>query len=641
MKNWNTQKSAELYGVNKWGKDYFSINQKGHLEVSPKQSADDQNTNHRLDLFHLMKDLCERGIRLPILLRFPDIINERVRLINTCFNNSIQEYGYQGEYRGVYPIKVNQQRHLVQDIVQFGREFKMGLECGSKPELLIALAMLDTEGALLICNGFKDMEYIETALLSQRLGRTTIIVVDRIDELEMIIQASKKLNIKPKIGFRAKINTRIGGRWAETTGSKSKFGLTPSEMVYGIKKLKQEDMLSSLELLHFHIGSQVPSIQFIKASIKEAVRYYTELCDLGANLQYIDVGGGLGIDYDGSNTSDSSTNYDEQEYANDVVSIIQSACDEKGVPHPNIVSESGRSLVAHSSALIFNVLGWNQHSREKTIAKPSGKDSRLVQDLFEILEMLNLSNLNECYNDIIEKQRDILQLFSYGVLTLEQRAKADDIYWCIVTRMVDLARGQSEFEEIYWKLEQQLSDIYFCNFSVFQSLPDSWALGQLFPVMPIHRLEETPSRRAILADLTCDSDGKIETFIDTEEHAQQNYLEVHPLKEEDPYYLGVFLTGAYQEILGDLHNLFGDTDAVYVTIRDDRYCINHVVEGDAVSTVLNYVEYHRHELCESIRKASEASIEKNQITRAEARLLMRHYEDGLSGYTYLEGDEYS
>lgn len=627
---WGTEKSGHLYGINYWGANYFRINKAGNVEVSPQGLE-----GPKVDLKQLIEDLIERGIRIPILVRFPDIIKARIDLLAGCFAKAIQDQNYKGQYSGVYPIKVNQQRHIVEQIVQWGQLHRFGLEAGSKPELLVTLAMMDTPDALIVCNGFKDPEYIEMALLSQKIGRNTFIVVDRMSELRMIIDASKKLNIRPKIGLRVKLNTQGSGRWAETAGSRSKFGLTPSEIVRSVEILKEEDMLSSLELLHFHIGSQIPSIQSIKAAIKEGARFFTELYAMGAAPKYIDVGGGLGVDYDGSGRSDSSTNYSEQEYANDVVSSLQTICDEKKIPHPDIISESGRFLVAHSSILIFDVLGCNEmEKRDFVLANPE-KEVSLIRDLWDIHQNVNRGNINEYYNDLIEKKRDILQLFTYGVLSLEQRAKAEDLYWAIATKMVLLAKGVEDAETIVKDLEKDLSDTYFCNFSVFQSLPDSWALEQVFPVMPIQRLQEKPDRKAILVDLTCDSDGHITNFIDIDNGQIQNHLAVHTFRKGEPYYMGVFMAGAYQEILGDLHNLFGDTDAVYVSTTPNGYSIDHVVEGDAVTDVLSFVEYGKPELLERVRRATETGIAKGSLSPSEARLLLKHYEQGLMGYTYL------
>ena len=629
---WNVQKSSELYGVKYWGTRHYKINDKGNLEILPQGPQ-----GPTLDLYDLTQDLLERGMRLPLLIRFPDVVKNRIELLNKCFESAIRENSYKGRYQGVYPIKVNQQKHLVEEIIEFGQKFDFGLEAGSKPELLISLAQMDTPDALIICNGFKDQEYIEMALISQKLGRNTFMVVDRFKEIQLIINAFQRLNIRPRIGFRAKLNTPSSGRWAETSGAKSKFGLTPSEIVKGLKKLEEAGLMDCVELLHFHIGSQIPSIQAIKAAIKEGAQFFTEIFHMGAPLKYLDVGGGLGVDYDGSGRSDSSTNYSEQEYANDIVSILQSICDEKKVPHPNIISESGRSLVAHSTALIFDVLGNNELKVKDLKLEHPEKETRIVQDLYDIYKSLELKNLNEYYNDLVEKKKDILQMFTYGVLNLEQRAVAEDLLHAISTKMLELSRGKEDLEDIRYSLEKELSDTYYCNFSVFQSLPDSWALDQLFPILPIHRLNERPERRATLVDLTCDSDGQITEFIDVETGGTQPYLEVHPIIKGEPYLMGVFITGAYQEILGDLHNLFGDTDAVHVSMtgQDGCYSVDHVVEGDQVREVLAYVEYAKSDLIERVRKATETGILNGSISRSEAKLLLQHYESGLSSYTYL------
>ena len=634
MMKWNVDKSTQLYGIEHWGNEYFRINDKGHIEVLPKGK-----NQHKVDLFQLVGELKRRGVRLPTLIRFPDLVKSRIDLISQCFTHSISEYGYQGHYQGVYPIKVNQQKHLVEEIIHFGRDHNFGLECGSKPELLISLALMENPNGLLICNGFKDQAYIELALLSKKLGRHTIIVVDRMAELEMILKAAEKISVQPTIGFRIKLHSlRIegSGRWAETSGSKSKFGLTPCEIVDGIQFLKEQNSLDALQLLHFHIGSQIPSIQSIKTAMKEGARFFTEVYSMGVPLKYLDVGGGLGVDYDGSSQSDSSTNYSEQEYANDIISITQSICDEKSVPHPHIISESGRFIVAHSSILVFDVLGRNSMARNKVDFTVSEKDSRLVQDLNEILHNVNNSNINEFYNDLIEKRRDTKQLFSYGVLSLEQRAKAETLLSATIKKMSFLAKKNEETQDIYWNLQEDLSEIYFCNFSIFQSLPDSWALGQHFPVLPIHRLKESPNCRATLADLSCDSDGKIDNFIDIDGEEPQKYLEVHEIKEGEAYYMAVFMTGAYQETLGDLHNLFGDTDAVHISLNDNGYVINNYVKGDSVTEVLSYVQYYKSQLIENIRQSSETGIVKKYLSHEEACWLMKHYEEGLSGYTYLE-----
>jgi arginine decarboxylase len=632
---WSPEKSAALYGINNWGASYFRVNSNGHVVVTPEGP-----NGKSLDLFELTQDLLDRGIRVPIMVRFPDIIKSRVELMHACFQKAFQDHGYKGNYQGVYPVKVNQQRHLVEELVYYGRNLRLGLECGSKPELLVVLALMNNKDAVVVCNGFKDSEYIETALLAQKLGRHTIIVMDRKDELPLIIAAAKKFNVRPKIGFRAKLNTQGAGKWVDSSGARSKFGLTTVEIMDGIELLKKENMLDCLELLHYHIGSQVPAINSIKSSLKEAARFFVELYKLGAQLKFIDVGGGLGVDYDGTGKSDSSVNYSEQEYANDVVSTLQTMCDEKGIPHPNIITECGRALVAHHSVLICNVTGRNDLRRPEP-PKPAGKtDPSIMQDMQYIFEKINKDNINECFNDLMTIKNESLNLFVYGVLSLEQRAWCESMYFAISTKMLALAKATPDCDDIVKSLQDELCDTYFCNFSVFQSVPDSWAVGQLFPVMPIHRLKEEPDHEATLADLTCDSDGKIEKFIDPETGEYKQTIKIHEYTEGQQYYLGVFLTGAYQEILGDLHNLFGDTDAVHVSMTDAGYTIDHYVPGDTVTEVLSYVQYGRTELVDSVRQAAEESIQKGTITKQEAKLLIRHYEDGLSGYTYLEEAEY-
>ena len=628
--SWEITDSEELYQIKNWGSGYFDINAKGNVGVSPSG-----NSGPSIDLLELVEDLQDRGIRTPILVRFPDIVKSRVKLINDCFSRAISEYGYQGKYQGVYPIKVNQQRHLVKHLMEYGEKYNLGLECGSKPELLVVLAVSKNPHALIIANGFKDIEYLETALLSQKLGRNTIIVIDRFSELEMVIEAAKRLNTKPRIGFRAKIYTKGAGKWQDSAGARSKFGLTPPEIVSGITLLRREGMLDSLELLHFHIGSQISDIQSVKSSMKEGARMFAELWTLGAKVRYIDVGGGLGVDYDGSHASDGSTNYDEQEYANDVVSMIQSICEERNIPHPNIVSESGRALVAHHSVLVFNVLGVNEVAKPTLNFTAEESDNKIIKNLQEIYENLSASNIHEYYHDVVQFKEETLQLFNLGYLSLEQRAKAENLYWAILTKIGKLIReNEEEYSDLLPLIEAELSDTYFCNFSVFQSTPDSWAVGQLFPVMPIHRLSEEPRRRATLVDLTCDSDGKIDKFIQSGD--VKKALEVHYHQPNSPYYLGIFLIGAYQEILGDFHNLFGDPDAVHINITEAGYTVEHVVEGDSVTEVLSYVQYERGELVDSIRRATELGIQRGSITKQEARLLMKHYEEGLAGYTYLE-----
>jgi arginine decarboxylase len=635
--DWTTEDSASLYGIDAWGEGFFTTNAEGNIQVKP--SSDKAGPS--IDLYELTQDLMDRGIRAPIMIRFPDIISSRIALLNSCFDNAIKEYNYKGSYRGVYPIKVNQQRHLVEEIVKRGRGTRLGLEAGSKPELLVVLALMNNPDALIICNGFKDQEYIETAILSQKLGRHTIVVIDRYEEISMVIAAAKKLNTRPHIGFRVKLSTQGAGKWVDSSGARSKFGLTAVELVEGIELLKKENMLDCLELMHFHIGSQIPTIQCVKSSLKEGVRFFTELYKMGAtSMRFIDVGGGLGVDYDGSGKSDNSINYSEQEYANDIVSALQVLCEEKGIPHPDIVTESGRFLVAHNSVLVFNVMGINNLLKFEPPRSATRADHPLLQDFQYIYDKMTRANLNECFNDLQQAKQEALQLFAYGVLSLEQRAWTESMYFAIATRIIRLAREEGEeAQDIFDAISQELCDTYFCNFSLFQSIPDAWAVGQVFPVMPIHRLKEEPYRQATLADLTCDSDGNLDRFIDSENGTTRKTLPVHELSPGKPYFLGIFLTGAYQEILGDLHNLFGDTDAVHVSVTEAGYTLDHYIPGDTVTEVLSYVQYQHLGLVDSIRQASEESIQKGLLTKQEAKLLMKHFEEGLSGYTYLEDPE--
>jgi arginine decarboxylase len=636
--SWKTEDSAELYGIKWWGEDYFAVNDKGSVTVTPNGKD-----GPHIDLAELTSELEERGIRAPITIRFADILKNRVSLLANCFRSAIKEFDYQGKYAGVYPIKVNQQRHVVKEIVQTGRGYDMGLECGSKPELLVTLSQMRSREGLIICNGFKDIEYIDTAVLASKMGFQVIVVVDRAEELPMIIESCKKFDQMTGIGFRAKLGTKATGMWTETSGTRSKFGLTPSEMVNGVELLKKVGMVDSLKLLHYHIGSQIPSIQYIKSALREGSRFYGELHRLGAPMGFLDVGGGLGVDYDGSGATDSSMNYSVQEYANDVVSSIGDICSEMDVPHPNIVTEAGRALTAHHSVLVFNVLGRNTFRSFDEIEAPTKEDHSVLHDLFYIYSNLQPIKLTEYYNDFLQAKSDIQQLFIYGVMGIRERARAEDLCRAIITKMEQMARRgmteNEELEDIFDKLQKELSDVFFCNFSVFQSLPDSWALGQVFPVMPIQRLNEEPDRLATVADLTCDSDGKIEKFICTKTWKGRKTLPVHNL-DHRPYYLAVFLTGAYQEILGDLHNLFGDTDAVTIKCEGQDYEVESVVTGDSIDEVLGYLEYPKERLIEAMRKNAEESVRMGLMSRPDMKKLMRHYEENIQGYTYLEEPEH-
>ncbi len=630
MDTWGIEESKELYGVETWGDDYFDVNSEGNITAKPFG-----NGGVQVDLYKVTQELMQRGMRTPILIRLADFTRRRVELLFKSFAHSIKESGYKGQYQAVYPIKVNQQRHLVEDLLS--SDYPLGLECGSKPELLVVLAMMKSPNGIIICNGFKDTEYIETALLSTKMGKHTIIVVDRREELKMIVEAAKKLNVKPHIGFRVKLHSKGSGKWIDSSGDRSKFGLTSSELVAGVQLLKDNDMLESLELLHFHIGSQIPNIGTIKTSLREGARFYTEVTKLGAQLKFLDVGGGLAVDYDGSGSGDSSLNYSVQEYANDVVATIQAACEEAKISEPTIITENGRAMVAHHSILVFDVLGSNQYEASPLPDKNSTPDHKLIQELEYIYNNVNKDSFNESYHDVAHIKENALQLFTFGMLSLEQKALIDSMTWVILSKMAKIAAGDEDLEDVEQELREVLSDTYFCNFSVFQSLPDSWALGQLFPVMPIHRLHQKPDRRAVLVDLTCDSDGKISRFIDVATGESKKTLEVHSFSEGEPYLLGAFLVGAYQETLGDLHNLFGDTDAVHISIAEDgQYFVDNFVEGDTTAEVLGYFQYNRDDLVKSIRHSCERAINAGKMTRREAALLIRNYESGLNGYTYLE-----
>ena len=633
MNTWTIDDSLELYSVAAWGSDFFAINGAGHVAVRPRGEAGPE-----IDLRELVSDLEQRGQHTPLLIRFSDILASRVRGLAGAFRHAIEEHEYGGRYRGVYPIKVNQQRPVVEEIVQYGSDLGVGLEAGSKPELLIALALLDTPDALIICNGYKDRAYIETALLAQKLGRTPVIVIDRFEELDLVIKTSSELGIRPHLGVRARLTSRGSGKWVESTGDRSKFGLSAHEIVSAIERLRAEDMLDCLELLHFHIGSQITAIRAHKDAQAEAGRVFVGLHELGARPHLLDVGGGLGVDYDGSRTDfHSSKNYSTQEYANDVVASVQKACDEAGVAHPDLITESGRSMVAHHSVLVFDVLGVSGIHSGPPPEPVSEDDPKVLQSLAKILETACEENVLESYHDALQLKEDAASMFTLGYLDLRGRARVDRLYWSCCERILTIVRGMAHVPEDLQNLEQSLADIYYGNLSVFQSAPDHWAVKQLFPVMPIHRLDEEPTRRGIIADLTCDSDGKIDSFIDRDD--VKNVLELHPFTG-DRYYIGMFLVGAYQEILGDLHNLFGDTDAVHVRLDEDGgYRIEHVVEGDRVEEVLNYVQYERAPLVENVRRTIEQALRRGQITLEESARLRKRYEQGLDDSTYLTRDE--
>lgn len=627
---WKIQDSLDVYEVKHWGKGYFGINDKGHVTVHPSKRPE-----QAIDLKDLIDQLQDRGIQLPILLRFTDILRHRVGEIHEAFKNAITEYNYTGNYVCVYPIKVNQQRHVVEEILDFGKPYGFGLEAGSKPELLAVLASTNGGETPIICNGFKDDEFIKMTILAHKMGKLIIPVVEKFSELELITRYAEELNVRPRIGVRIKLGARGSGRWRNSAGFRSKFGLSLTEGLEAFDYLKQRGMEDCLQLVHFHLGSQITNIRNIKKALTEASRVYCELHRVGAGVKYLDVGGGLGIDYDGSQTDfESSVNYTLQEYANDVVFRVKSVCDECSVPYPTIISESGRAVVAYHSMLVFDVLGVSNFDRYTVPPEIPADSPQQVSDLFGIYRDLSKKNLLECYHDSVQAMDDSLNMFNLGAITIEQRALIERLFWAVSGKILRMMKELDFAPEELQGLKSMLSDTYFCNFSVFQSMPDSWAIKQLFPIMPIHRLMEQPTRRAVLGDITCDSDGKIDQFIDLRDVRQT--LELHPFTGQ-PYYLGAFLLGAYQEILGDLHNLFGDTNAVHVRMDESgEIVLDGVVKGDTVREVLAYVQYNGDELLNQLRKDVERAVRINMITVQESRQLLRFYETGLEGYTYLE-----
>lgn len=627
--NWSVADSTDLYEVTRWGNGYFSIADNGNLLVHP-----DRNSQRHVDLKKLIDRLQVRGIDLPILLRFGEILQHRLQEIHQAFSSSMKESSYRGDYCCIYPIKVNQQRQVVEEVLRFGRPYQFGLEAGSKPELLAVIALADNETPI-ICNGFKDAEFIEMVMLAQKIGRNIIPVVERFSELVQLLDCAERIGVRPNIGMRMKLATRGSGRWHASAGFRSKFGLSVSELMKGVDLLADRDMSDCFQLLHFHQGSQITNIRHIKAALNESARVYVELAKRGAGLKFLDVGGGLGVDYDGSQTNfESSVNYSLQEYANDVVSHIQNVCDDAGVEHPTIMSESGRAVVAYHSMLVFSVLGVSEQAGHEHIGQPSANVEQPVQDLLETLEGLTVRNLLESYHDAQQSLDTAMNLFASGYLPLDQRAIVEQVYWSICQKINKLAKQLEYIPEEIEAISPSLCDTYFCNFSLFQSIPDSWAIKQLFPLMPIHRLHERPDCSAVLGDVTCDSDGKIEQFIDRRDVKRS--LPLHSVRNE-PYYLGAFLVGAYQEILGDLHNLFGDTHAVHISSDEHgRVAVDTVVKGDTVSQVLQYVEFNPEELAKNLRCSIEEAVRDGLISDGQAGRFIRFYEDGLGGYTYLE-----
>ena len=632
MRKWRIEDSAELYNINGWGLKYFSINEKGHVSVTPREGY------ASVDLKDLMDELQVRDVTAPVLLRFPDILDNRIEKISKCFQQAADEYGYTAKNFIIYPIKVNQMRPVVEEIVSHGKKFNIGLEAGSKPELHAVLAINTDKNSLIICNGYKDENYIELALLAQKMGRRIFLVVEKLNELKLIADISKRLKIRPNIGIRIKLASSGSGKWEESGGDGSKFGLNSSELLDALDFLERAKMTDCLKLIHFHIGSQITKIRRIKNALKEASQFYVQLQNMGFNVEFVDIGGGLGVDYDGtrSSSSESSMNYSIQEYVNDSVSALVDACIKNNLPQPNIITESGRSLTAHHSVLVFEVLEtaslpiWDE--KEELGDSPH----ELADELYKIWDNINQPRLLESWHDALQIREEALDLFGLGLLDLRTRAQIEQLFWSVAREVSEIASDMKHAPEELRKISKLLPDKYFCNFSLFQSLPDSWSIDQLFPIMPISRLDERPDRTATIQDITCDSDGKINNFISP--HGSNSHLSVHALNNKEPYYIGVFLVGAYQEILGDMHNLFGDTNAVHVSVYKDRYEIDQVIDGETVAEVLDYVQFSPKKLVRSVETWVTSSMKAGIITPEEGREFLSNYRSGLYGYTYLEND---
>ena len=630
MRKWRIEDSEELYNINGWGRKYFTVNDKGHIQVTPREGY------ASVDLKQVMDQLQLRDVSAPVLLRFPDILDNRIEKISNCFRSASKTYDYKGQNFMIYPIKVNQMRQVVEEIVTYGKKFNIGLEAGSKPELHAVLGTNIDADALIICNGYKDAAYIELALLAQKMGRRIYLVVEKLNELRMIADIAKRLRVRPNIGIRIKLSSTGSGKWSESGGDQSKFGLNSSELLEAIDILERRDLKDCLKLIHFHIGSQINKIRVIKNALREATQFYVQLSKLGFDIDFIDIGGGLGVDYDGtrSSSSESSMNYSIQEYANDAVSAIVDVCQKNGLREPNIITESGRSLTAHHSVLVFEVLETTQLPVWKDNEELDENAHELARELYEIWDRLDQARLFESWHDALQIREEALDLFSLGMLDLKTRAQIEKLFWSIAREVGQIGASMKHIPEELRKISKMIPDKYFCNFSLFQSLPDSWAIDQLFPIVPLSRLDEKPTRTCTIQDITCDSDGKIANFISPS--GTSSALPVHPLKPGEPYYIGVFLTGAYQEILGDMHNLFGDTNAVHISVYKDRFEIDQVIEGESVDEVLEYVQFNPKKLVRNVESWVMQSMNEGKITPEEGRDFISTYRAGLFGYTYLE-----
>ncbi len=632
MRKWRIEDSAETYNISGWGLKYFSINDKGHVQVSPREGCPS------VDLKDVIDELKIRDVSAPMLLRFPDILDNRIQKISSCFKKAANDYSYSGQNFIVYPIKVNQMRQVVEEIVSHGNKYNIGLEAGSKPELHAVLAVNTHTNSLIICNGYKDEDYVELALLAQKMGRRIYLVVEKINELKLIADIAKRLGIIPNIGIRIKLSSSGSGKWEESGGDVSKFGLNSSELLDALSFLEKNGLMSSLKLIHFHIGSQITKIRRIKNALREAMQFYVQLSKMGFDIDFVDIGGGLGVDYDGTRSSmgENSMNYSIQEYVNDSVSALVDVCVKNSLKQPNIITESGRSLTAHHSVLIIEVLETTQLPIWNDNDTVGDDEHELAKELFTIWDRINASTLFEDWHDALQIREEALELFSLGLFDLRTRAQIEKLFWSVARDVNDLTRSMKHPPEELRKVDRMLPEKYFCNFSLFQSLPDSWAIDQLFPIMPIQRLDEKPTRRCTIQDITCDSDGKINRFVSPQGMAYS--LPVHTFKQNEKYYIGVFLVGAYQEILGDLHNLFGDTCAVHISVNENGYQIEQVIDGEPVADVLDYVEYSPKKLVRNLEAWVSASMKQGVITPEEGRQFLNIYKSGLYGITYLERD---
>ena len=630
--DWDVEAASATYNVDGWGSGYFSINSAGNVEAKPLKDA-----GGSIDLLEVVNEARARGLGFPLVIRFQDLLRHRVETVNRAFQAAMQEFGYRNEYRGVFPIKVNQLREVIEEIVDAGAQFHFGLEAGSKPELIAALAMHKDPESLIICNGYKDRDFIRTAMLGRRLGKSVIIVVEKFEELEQTLRIAREMGVEPLIGIRVRLHSKGAGKWTTSGGENAKFGLSTTNLVAASEMLKAQGLAHCLKLVHFHVGSQVPDISTIKRAVREAARYYAKLSKLGHSLGYLDVGGGLGVDYDGSRTSfDSSTNYSLQEYCNDVVYNIMEVCDSEEVPHPVIVSEGGRAIVAHHSVLVVESFGSIEKDVRASKIEVKESDPKPLRDIVEVKRQLKRGNRIETLHDAQQIKEETQQMFNLGLLDLESKAKIESIYWELARQIVTLHRGLKYVPEEVKELETSLGDQYICNFSVFQSLLDHWALGQLFPIMPIHRLTTAPERQGTLVDITCDSDGKVSKFTDLQD--VKDTLPLHKIIPGELYYLGVFLVGAYQDIMGDLHNLFGRVTEVHVFLDEDEesgWYIEEVIEGSTIGQVLALTQWDKIELMRLVKLQVDAAIKSDRLKPNDAMKLLADYERGLQGYTYL------